>query len=255
MIFLLISVSAVSQEKTRLSGQIITTEPLNSPVHIINITREKGGLSELSGHFSVEVNIGDSLVFSSVQYKKESFSVTLESIQQNNFTIKLTEDLTELDEVKLHKFSGNLAKDISEIKTFNKFDLNAPIARKPPPSQVERQLFTATTGPGGSRLSVLGVLTGTIPLAPVMNAISGRTARLKKIKAKNEFQFTIEKAIYLISENTFIEDFEIPENEVMNFVYYCAENYDLEILLENPLELYEFFQTKSVEFKALSALD
>ncbi|PRX45826.1 hypothetical protein [Salegentibacter salegens] len=129
------------------------------------------------------------------------------------------------------------------------------MARKPPPSQVERQLFTATTGPGGRRLSVLSVLTGTIPLDPVINGISGRTAWLKKRKAKDEFKFTIEKAIYLISENTLIEDFKIKQTEVMNFVYYCAENYDLEIFLDSPLELYEFFQSKSVEFKALSALD
>jgi hypothetical protein len=74
-VFLVISVSAVSQEKTRLTGQIITAEPLNSPIHLINITREKGGVSELSGHFSVEVNIGDSLVFSSVQYKKKSIVI------------------------------------------------------------------------------------------------------------------------------------------------------------------------------------
>ncbi|MBZ9630713.1 carboxypeptidase-like regulatory domain-containing protein [Salegentibacter sp. LM13S] len=255
LVFVLIAVSAFSQEKTILSGQIITEEPLNSPVHIINVTRQIGGVRELSGRFSVEVNIGDSLVFSSVQYRKKTIVVSREKLQQNNFTIKLEEDLTELDEVKLHNLSGNLGNDISRIKIFNKFDLNAPMARKPPPSQVERQLFTATTGPGGSRLSILGALTGTIPLDPVINAISGRTAWLKKRKAKDEFKFTIEKAIYLISENTLIEDFEIPKDEVMNFVYYCAENYDLEILLENPLELYEFFKSKSVEFKALSALD
>ncbi|WP_339649638.1 hypothetical protein, partial [uncultured Salegentibacter sp.] len=63
------------------------------------------------------------------------------------------------------------------------------------------------------------------------------------------------KAIYLIPENTLIEDFGIAESEVMNFVYYCSENYDLEILLENPLELYEFFQSKAAEFKALKTLD
>lgn len=251
----MITVSVFSQEKEVLSGQIITDETLSSPVHIINVTRRKGGVSELSGYFSVEVNIGDSLVFSSVQYKKETLVVTRQTLQDNNFTIKLKEDLTELDEVKLHKLSGNLANDISGIKTFNKFDLNAPMRRKPPPSQVERQLYTATTGPGGTRLSVLGVLTGTIPLDPVINAISGRTARLKKIKAKNEFKFIIEKAIYLIPENTLIEDFEIEETEVMIFVYYCAENYDLEILLDNPLELYEFFKSKSIEFNALGALD
>ncbi len=65
----------------------------------------------------------------------------------------------------------------------------------------------------------------------------------------------MEKAVYLISEETFTKDFNIPENEIMNFAYYCAENYDLEILLDNPLELYEFFQSKAAEFKALKILD
>ena len=68
---LLIFSEGFSQEKNVLSGQIITEKPLNSQVHIINISRKKGGVSELSGRFSVEINIGDTLVFSSVQYKEE----------------------------------------------------------------------------------------------------------------------------------------------------------------------------------------
>uniref|UniRef100_UPI0030DD3498 carboxypeptidase-like regulatory domain-containing protein n=1 Tax=uncultured Salegentibacter sp. TaxID=259320 RepID=UPI0030DD3498 len=105
---LLLPFAVFSQQETIFSGQIITEEPLLSPVHIINITRQKGGVSELPGHFSVAVNIGDSLVFSSVQYKKKTIVIDREKLQQNNFTIKLEEDLTELDEVKLHKLSGSL---------------------------------------------------------------------------------------------------------------------------------------------------
>jgi hypothetical protein len=252
---LLITVSAFSQEKTVLTGQIITEEPLNSPVHIINISRKKGGLSELSGCFSVEVNIGDTLVFSSVQYKKETIVVNQGNLQQSNFTINLIEAFTELDEVKLHNLSGNLAKDISGIKTFNKFGLNAPMARKPPPTQLERQTYTATTGPGGCRLTLLGALSGKIPLAPILNKLNGTLDDLEKRKVNSELKYNVEKAIYVISEKTFIEDFGITGKEVVNFVYYCAENYDLEILLDNPLELYAFFLSRSSEFKTIRVLD
>lgn len=251
----LITISASSQNKTILSGQIITEEPLNSPVHIINISGRKGGVSELSGRFSIEVNIGDTLVFSSVQYKKEKIVVSREILQLKIFRIKLIEDLTELEEVKLHKLSGNLAKDISGIDTFNKYSLNAPMAKKPPPTQIERQTFTATTGPGGSKLSVIGVLTGKIPLAPIINKLNGTLDELEKRQENADLKFQVEKAVYLISEKTFTTDFDIPESEVMNFAYYCAEKYDLEILLDNPLELYEFFQSKAGEFKALKILD
>jgi len=252
---LLISSEGFSQEKTMLSGQIITEEPLNSPIHIINISRKKGGVSELSGRFSVEVSVGDTLVFSSVQYKKERIVIDPEILQLKNYKIKLIEDLTELEEVKLHRLSGNLAKDISGIETFNKFDLNAPMARKPPPTQIERQTFTATTGPGGSKLSLIGVLTGKIPLAPIMNKLNGTLDELEKRQENADLKFRVEKAVYLISEENFITDFNIPESEIMNFAYYCAEKYDLEILLDNPLELYEFFQSTAGEFKALKILD
>lgn len=252
---MLIAASGISQEKTVLSGHILTEEPLNSPVHIINITQKKGSISELSGYFSVEVNIGDSLVFSSVPYKKQTFVINHEDLEQRNFIIKLTEDLTQLDEVKLHNLSGNLAKDISGVKTFNKFSLNAPMARKPPPTQIERQTFTATTGPGGSKLSIIGVLTGNIPLAPIMNEINGSLDLLEKRQENADLKFTVDKAIYIISENTFVKDFGISKNEVVNFVYYCAEHYNLDILLENPLELYQFFLSKSREFKTFNSLD
>lgn len=90
---MLLPFAVFSQQETIFSGQIITEEPLLSPVYIINITRQKGGVSELSGHFSVAVNIGDSLVFSSVQYKKKTIVIDREKLQQSNFTIKLEEDL------------------------------------------------------------------------------------------------------------------------------------------------------------------
>ncbi|MBE7640444.1 hypothetical protein GUB10_08875 [Salegentibacter sp. BLCTC] len=82
--------------------------------------------------------------------------------------------------MKLHKLSGNLVKDIEGIETFNKFDLNAPMARKPPPTQIERQSFTASTGPFGRKLSVIGVVTGKIPLAPIINKLNGTLDELEK---------------------------------------------------------------------------
>ncbi|SKB66575.1 hypothetical protein SAMN05660776_2383 [Salegentibacter holothuriorum] len=243
-VLLLIWSKGFSQEKEILSGKIITEESLNSPVHIINISRKKGGVSELSGRFSIEVSVGDTLVFSSVQYKKEKIVVNREILQLKNYRIKLIEDLTELEEVKLHKLSGNLAKDISGIETFNKFDLNATMARKPPPTQLERQTYTATTGPGGG-----------IPLDPILNKLNGTLDKLEKRKENADLKFQVEQAVYLISEKTFTIDFEIPESEIMNFAYYCAENYDLENLLDNLLELYEFFQSKAEDYKALKVLD
>lgn len=255
LLFILIFSPGFSQEQSVFSGRIITEAPLNSPVHIINITHHKGSLSGISGYFSVEVSIGDSLVFSSIQYKKAVLIIDREKLQQKNFIVKLEEELTELEEVKLHQLSGNLAKDLQGIKTFNKFSLNAPMARKPPPTQTERQMFTATTGAGGSRLTVLGVLTGSIPLDPIMNTINGKIARLKKRAANEALDIEVERAIYIISEKTFVEDLEIPENKILIFVYYCAENYPLESLLESPLALLEFFKREAGKFKSFKTLE
>ena len=51
---LLILSEGFSQEKEILSGQIITEEPLNSPVHIINISRQKGGVVNFRGVFQLK---------------------------------------------------------------------------------------------------------------------------------------------------------------------------------------------------------
>jgi hypothetical protein len=59
----------------------------------------------------------------------------------------------------------------------------------------------------------------------------------------------------LFLKKTFVEDLEIPENKILIFVYYCAENYPLESLLESPLALLEFFKREAEEFKSFQTLD
>lgn len=119
LVFLLIfSAHLFSQDRVLLKGEILA-DSIEAPIHIINITAEKGTVTEANGEFSIEVRENDLLLFSSVQFQKKEILITAEILSSKVLKVELQKDLTELDEVRLHQLSGNLASDIEEIKTFD----------------------------------------------------------------------------------------------------------------------------------------
>ena len=117
-ILLIFSTHGYSQESVMLKGKILT-DSIEAPIHIINITAEKGTVTEANGEFTVEVKENDLLLFSSVQFQKKEILVTPQILSSGSLEIELQEELTELDEIRLHQLSGNLGNDIEGIKTFD----------------------------------------------------------------------------------------------------------------------------------------
>ena len=85
------SFSLQAQERELLKGKI-TNDSLLSQVHVINITSEKGTLSGESGEFALSVKPGDSILFSSVQYKNITIAVRQKMLAET-FEIELENEL------------------------------------------------------------------------------------------------------------------------------------------------------------------
>ena len=231
---LLIFSKGFSQEKEILSGQIITEEPLNSPVHIINITLEKGTLSELTGSFSVEVNPGDILLFSSIQFEKKQIQVTPKILQLGSIEVNLLPVLNELDEVRLHNLSGNLAKDIQDIKTYDPTALGYTFSDKKPLSIEERKFSALNSNP-------IGMIYG---------VISGENKMLKKAIANNKLRKLVIKAKEQLPNEVFTETLKLKENKIVDFLYYCSRKPNFKELVNknDPLILMEFVKGMITEY-------
>ncbi|MBZ9630714.1 carboxypeptidase-like regulatory domain-containing protein [Salegentibacter sp. LM13S] len=212
-----------------LKGKILA-DSIEAPIHIINITAEKGTVTEASGEFSVEVSENDLLLFSSVQFQKKEILITSEILSSGLLEIELHKDLTELDEVRLHQLSGNLANDIDDIKTFDPRIIGFALSDKEPLSIEERKLAAMS-----SPMDPVGLIYG---------AISGENKKLKKAIENNRLSTLVYKAREFVPDEYFTETLFLPENKIMDFLYYCSlkPNFKELVNKNDPLVLMEFLK-------------
>jgi hypothetical protein len=231
-----------SQKKILLEGKIVADSLENSRINILNITKNIGTTNSDLGEFKIEVQENDILLFSSVQYDRVQIKISKENIIQKFLKVVLTEKVIGLNEVMLRKtgLTGNLSGDIENIKTYDYYE-DIPLSKIPRLTSLGRQLYTARDG----------------DLDPLLNMIIGRMQMLEKANENEQLTFDVQKGIDAIEPSVFILDFQIPEGEIINFVYYCATSRIYRKLIENEsyLELIEFFKDKASEFQKFREIE
>ncbi|MBO2544516.1 hypothetical protein J0871_08850 [Salegentibacter sp. BDJ18] len=236
VVFLFIfSAHLFSQDRVLQKGEILA-DSIEAPIHIINITAEKGTVTETNGEFSIEVRENDLLLFSSVQFQKKEILINADILSSKVLKVELQKDLTELDEVRLHQLSGNLASDIEEIKTFDPRIIGFALSDKEPLSIEERKLVAMS-----SPMDPVGLIYG---------AISGEREKLKKAIENNRLSALVYKAREFVPDEYFTETLLLPSNKIMDFLYYCSLKPDFEELVKknDPLVLMEFLKEKLPEY-------
>lgn len=236
--FILEQSIAYSQDKIMLEGRITADSIEKSRINIHNITKNTGTTNSDSGRFKIEVQENDILLFSSIQYEKVQIKISKEDIAKNFLIVELIEKVIDLDEVLVSKIdlSGNLSRDIEEIKTYNYYE-GIPTSKVPRLTHIGRQLFTAKDG----------------DIDPLLNMISGRLQMLEKANEIEQLTIAVQKGIDVVGSSFFTEDLQIPNEEIINFVYYCARapSYKSLISEENYLELIVLFKEKAPGFKEI----
>ncbi|PKD18220.1 hypothetical protein APR41_03460 [Salegentibacter salinarum] len=232
---LIFSSHLFSQQRILLKGEILA-DSIEAPIHIINITAEKGTVTEASGEFSVEVKQNDLLLFSSVQFQKKEILITAEILSSEVLKVELQKDLTELDEVRLHQLSGNLANDINDIKTFDPGIIGYALSDKEPLSVEERKLF-AITRPDD-------------PVGTLYGIISGQKKMYEKAIKNNRLSALVYKAREFIPDEYFTETLLLPQHKIMDFLYYCSLKPDFKELVNknDPLVLIEYLKGMIIEY-------
>ncbi|TDN87189.1 hypothetical protein DET49_11348 [Salegentibacter sp. 24] len=218
-----------SQQRAGIKGKILV-DSIDAPVHIINITAEKGTLTQASGEFEIEVKKNDLLLFSSVEFEKKEIIITSEILTAGFLEIALHKNLTELDEVRLHRFSGNLAKDIEGIETYDPRALGFPLSDKKPLSIEERKLV-AVTNPND-------------PVGVIYGIISGENKMLKKAIENNKRSNLVYKVRDMLPDEFYRETLALDESKIMDFLYYCAQKPIFKEIVskEAPLMIIEFLK-------------
>lgn len=140
--------------------------------------------------------------------------------------------------------TGRLGQDLENIKTFDKFDLGVPLNKKPLPTQAERRLY--------SKPASFNFTSAIISLDMAINAVSGRLARLKLIKANEDLAVLVEKGIAVFPTAFFTTNLNIPEEDILVFMYFCADRNNLKeyIAADHTLLLIDFLQGMAPQYRA-----
>lgn len=236
LLLLIAGPSLVAQETILLKGKIVADSLDGSSINIINLTRETGTVNSPSGDFEIRVHRNDTLLFSSVQYEIVKKTVSEEIFEKGFMEIGLKQHINQLDEVEISNIglSGNLSNDLSKIKVFDHSTVGIPYSTSKRMAPVERHLHTA----GGS------------PVELLLNTLSGRIKMLKKAREYELLAMMVDKGMDTMPLEFYTQDLQIPDDEIINFMYYCAESPAFKTLLIEPkkLELIEFFKEKAPDF-------
>ena len=184
-----------------LKGKISSNAIDLEGIYIINLKSESSTLSENGGYFAIPAMVGDTLMFSAVQIKGKKVVVTANDFGEKLFFVKLEAMVNQLDEVK-----------IMQYKNINAVSLGIIPAGQKHYTPAERKVYTATTG------------SGIVPLDPIINYLSGRTAMLKKEVIVEKKEMLLLKIENYYNTLFFIDILKIPADFVKGFQYYAVED-------------------------------
>lgn len=231
---------------------IIQSEVNIENIHVINTTSQKFTVTDNQGSFTIPVRLNDTLKFSSIQHQTKEVVISKSIADAKLLTVVLKEQITSLDEVLVGKvLSGDLNTDIGNVEgkpPINFYDLGIPGYTGKPATQSERRL--AEAGELKPKM-LLGALTGSIPLNPIINSITGRTKMLKKRVAHEKSDALLTKIRERFSKDLFSEN-PLDEDFKMDFFYFCEMD---ERFMEignsvSNLEVFQFLREKLKQYKA-----
>ena len=210
-IVLFITATAFCQERKPLQGKVIADGNGVNDVFVINKATGIETRTDVSGQFSIASKAGDMLVIYSPRITIREFAVSERSFVEAPYVVEVEASSVELEEVVV---DGNITAEKLGIVPKNQKQY----------TPAERKLYTA----GDFKpIMLLGLLAGSMPLDPLINAINGRTKRMKKLVAQEKREMLLEKIHNICTENEITNNFKIPEEHIDGFLYFIIEDKDV----------------------------
>jgi hypothetical protein len=211
LLFLGQSVWSQEQERTVLNGKIISITNDLEGVYVVNAKTEAMSTTNTDGSFSIMAKSGDTLVFSSIQFKENRVLLTSENFSDLNFTVKLSLLMHQLQEVIIKRYDN-----------INSVALGIVPSGQRSYTAAERKLQTATALNATANAGTMAG--GSVSADPLFNFFSGRTAMLKKELAVEKKEFFMRLLENMFTLDHFVDRLKIPLEYVKGFEYYAVEN-------------------------------
>lgn len=206
----LFSAVAFCQNRLQIKGKIISESNLLEGIHVINLSKNEGVITDARGYFEISGNVSDTLQFSAVNLKATRYIISNTDFSNDFLLVKMESLITELEEVAIINY-----------KNINAVALGIVPANQKTYTPAERKLAAA----GDFKwYSPLLIPLGGMSVDGLINSISGRTAMLKKELVVERKEMLQLKTLDYFEKDYFIKTFKIPEDYVDGFLFYIVDN-------------------------------
>lgn len=214
LILVFVSSAIWSQEDADklIYGKIIADSTSVEGINVINLVSKKATVTDKNGAFSILAKTDDLLILTAVNLEIKRRLIEAEDLKSDFIIIKMISKIMELKEVIVNENSNINAESLGIVPKGQKTYTPA-----------ERKLKTA----GDFKpIHLLGLLGGSLAVDPIINAINGKTKRLKKeieIEQKEHLLLSLQA---MFEEDYYTEKLHIPKYFVHGFQYYIVEDKD-----------------------------
>ena len=206
-----VATSSFAQQLSRmqLQGKVSNDVAALEGIYVINKETEKSTITDQDGNFSIQVMVGDTLLFTASQFREVKVVLSPKDFEQEFLVVKMKAIVHQLNEVVVR--NGINAVSMGIIPQGQRFYTPA-----------ERRLNTANNL--NASASVGTMMGGSISADPLLNWISGRTKMLKKGVAVEKKEMYLRQLENMFSNDFYIRKLKIPSEYVKGFEYYAVEN-------------------------------
>ncbi len=212
-LFILVATKVVAQEAVpyELKGKVNANMLNLDGIYIVNLRTEKTAVTEEEGYFSVSAAIGDTLLFSAVQFKSIKVALTKEHFESELFLVKMEPIMNKLKEVIIRRYDN-----------INSVALGIVPKGQKTYTPAERKLKTATSIDATANAGTMAG--GSISADPLINLLSGRSAMLRKELEVEKKEFYMVLLEEMFDTDHFVNKLKIPLAYVKGFEYFAVEN-------------------------------
>ena len=194
-------------------------------IHVLNNSNGEATITNSDGRFKIRASLKDEIVFSGIQFARKKIIVNEELYDAILLNIFLDEFVNELDEVIVTSsgLSGNILDDmrnsgISDQYNFDDVGIPGFTGVRKERIFSDREVLTKF---------LLMPLTGGMDLDLIYKAMTGYyDMKRKEIKYLSQLN-TADRIITFYGEKYFIDEFNLEENKIHDFVSSAVQNYPL----------------------------
>ncbi|WP_299337294.1 carboxypeptidase-like regulatory domain-containing protein [uncultured Psychroserpens sp.] len=257
LLFIILSsytVTSQTFQRIKVDGKIIVEGNDVEGITVFNTSSNKGVITNEKGEFTIEVALNDFIEFRALQYQNFDLQVNKAIIESKRIRVFLIEEINKLDEILVltKGLSGDLNTDIGTVKTFNpKLDaLYFGIKRSDEyefpdddRSKIKNQGIHYQSQTMVNGLNIVNVVDQL--LLPLFRS------EVKDKKSSGVPDVPVSSVKYYFGSEFIIDNFDIPEHRVEEFIRYVEddENFDMSLLnYGKELEFLEVLYVKSKAF-------